>query len=143
MDPQSYFSRLRHALPDKLPSGLGKVTSNNGVAALATLSLLIAFASEPAAAQAHCSTGLTAFVDASVGMVFGYARPIMYGAIILGVVFSLIRQIFPFQGIVGIALIALPIAALGLSMFSIELVDLGFQNMGAPEPCTEILGGGS
>lgn len=128
MDRNDPLDRIRTAFPTIPASAL---------LAAGALSMFLLVAVEPAAAQEHCSEGITSIFNVILGLIFGYARPLFIAAFGLSILAMVTNPLVPFQGIVGMAVFIMCIVALVAFMAGIEVVTTGFDSMGAPPSCVD------
>lgn len=122
------LDRIRTAFPT-IPASV--------LLAAGALSVFLLVAVEPAAAQEHCSEGITSIFNVILGLIFGYARPLFIAAFGLSILAMVTNPLVPFQGIIGMAVFIMCIVALVAFMAGIEIVTTGFDSMGAPPSCVD------
>lgn len=136
MDPKATLERLDDALPDQL-SGHPRIA-----ACLLAFGVLALYAINPAAAQEGCSSALDAVFTTGLGMVFGYGQPLIVIVAFAGILAAITNPLFPWQNALGFAVLVILIIGLGAFMVVTAFTDAAFTQMGAPEPCVSIGGGG-
>lgn len=138
--PDNYLRRF--SLPSTLRNGLSRLAPSDYVAGMGAVVLLFFIATDPVSAQQYCSDGLDATLNAGIGIIFGYGRPLIIAIAFIGVIAVMTEPAFQGQRVAGYAILASVVIGLAGFMLVTEFTNTAFNNMGAPQGCIETLNSG-